>query len=123
MMHFRYAYRAGTGVPRFTRDPLQLHKHEKPLDFEGPVRQNLGLSEFAPIPLHICSNITVRPDIAFPIPACSAPWPTAHPQRRTASGARHGRPPEMSKKTLEMGPLRAVSDTTVRSHTDGLRNS
>jgi len=117
------------GVPmkemRCERRPAraEARKRQKSLDFEGSIRHTFGLSEFELPPRHIRSQITVRPFVASPIPACCAHRPTAHPQRQIASGAPRGGPPEMSKKTLETGPLRAVSDTKVRSHTGGSRNS
>jgi hypothetical protein len=105
-------------------DPTRVRarKRQKSLDFEASIRQNYGLSEFELPPRHIRSKITVRPYVVFPIPACCAHQPTAHPQRQIASGAPRGRPSEMLKKTLETGSLRAVSDTKVRSHTGGPRN-
>src|SRR5206468_10543013 len=96
-------------------------KRQRSLTIEGAIRHNQQLSAFA-LPLrHIRSKITARPNVS-PIPACCAHQPTARPQRQHASGASRGGSPEISKKTIETGPRRAVSDTNVRSHTGGSRN-
>jgi len=115
------ADRAGRGVP--PADPIraEARKSQKSLDFEGSIRQNQELSEYALPPRHFRSKITARPNVS-PIPACCAHQPTARPQRQHASGATRGGSPEISKKTLVTGPRRAVSDTNVRSHTGGSRN-
>ena len=99
----------------------RARNRQKSLDFEGSIRQNYELSEFALPPRQIRSKITARPNV-FPIPACCAHAPTAHPQHQPSAGAFRGGSLEISKKTLETGSLRAVSDTQVRSHTGGPRN-
>lgn len=100
----------------------EARKRQKSLDFEGSIRHTFELSEFTLPPRHIRSKITVRPNDVSPIPACCAHPPTAHPQLQLTAGAIRGGSPEISKKTLETGSLRAVSDTKVRSHTGGPRN-
>ena len=105
-------------------DPSRLlpRKLQKSLDFGDSILQHYGLSEFA-LPSHqFQSHITVRPNVVFPIPACCAHRPTARPHRQSPAGRWRGGPPEMSKKTLETGSLRAVSDTMVRTRTGGSRN-
>ena len=100
----------------------EARKRQKSLDFEGSIRQNYELSGFSLPPRHIRSKNTVRPNLS-PIPACCAHQPTARPLRQVSLGVQRGGSAEISKKTLETGSRRAVSDTKVRSHTDGSRNS
>src|SRR5262249_5177956 len=95
---------------------------EKFLDFAGPILQHYGLSEFACPPtsfVHIPPSGRTSSSPSLPV-APTGRRLTRRVSPLLARGA--GGPPEMSKKTLETGPLRAVSDTTVRSCTGGSRN-
>jgi hypothetical protein len=113
---------ASGGDPPAGPTRVGARKRKKSLDFEGSIRHTLELSEIGLTPRRFCSNNTVRPNIVSPIPACCAHPPTALPQHQLTAGTLRRESPEISKKTLETGSRRAVSDTKVRSHTGGSRN-
>ena len=113
---------ASGGDPPAGPSRVGARKRKKSLDFGGSIRHNLELSEIGLPPRHFRSKNTVRSNVVSPIPACCAHPLTAHPQHQLAAGASRGGSLEISKKTLETGSVRAVSDTKVRSHTGGPRN-